>query len=175
MQTPSIGSRDFARFFRYLSIPHRGRQRINRFLVSQMNTALNLHQWPGLTTLHMPKKKAWPEATPVSPDVRSYHGTSLRTPFFFLLLDSFVLSPWLPESVCAVSVLASVGFAVPDAVVPLVSVPVATAASPPLGVAGAADVDSPGVPELDSGCDAAAGAPEVPAALFSGVVPAGAA
>jgi len=38
MQTPSIGSRDFARFFRYLSIPHRGRQRINGLRVSQVNT-----------------------------------------------------------------------------------------------------------------------------------------
>ena len=68
-------------------------------------------------------------------------------PFFFLLLDSFVLSPCFPESVCAACVV----FVVPEVVAPLVSVPVATAASPLFPVAGAADVDSPGVAELDHG------------------------
>jgi hypothetical protein len=99
-----------------------------------------------------------------------YHGTSLRTPFFFLLLDSLVLSPWVPESVGAASVLpasalgVSVVFVVPEAVAPLASVPVATAPSP-LAAAGADDVDSPGVAELDSGCAA------VPGALLSGAAP----
>jgi hypothetical protein len=37
-----------------------------------------------------------------------YHGTSLRTPFFFLLVDSLA-SPWFPESVVlAASVLLAV-------------------------------------------------------------------
>src|ERR1700681_4068450 len=103
----------------------------------------------------------------------SYHGTNLRTPFFFLLVDSLILSPWVPVAVGAASVLdASVVFAVPEPVVALASVPVVTAASP-LAAAGAADVDSPGVAELDSGCAALLGAPAVPGALFSGAVPAG--
>src|SRR3984893_1068721 len=114
------------------------------------------------------KKKAWPEATPLPLMPGFYHGTSLRMPFFFLLVDSLVLSPWFPESAGAASVLdASVVFAAPEAVVPLASVPVAAAASP-RAAAGAADVDSPGVADLVSGC-----AP-VPGALLSGAVPAGA-
>src|ERR1700681_27115 len=91
----------------------------------------------------------------------SYHGTNLRTPFFFLLVDSLILSPWVPVAVGAASV------------VPLVSVPVVTAASP-LAAAGAADVDSPGVAELDSGCAAVVGAPFSGAALAGALAPAGA-
>src|SRR6202035_3020347 len=86
-----------------------------------------------------------------------------------LLLDSFALSPWFPEFVCAASVLVSAVFAVPAAVVPLASLPVATAASP-AAVAGAAEVDSPGAAELDSGGAAVIGVPEVPGALFSGAL-----
>src|SRR4029077_18433612 len=128
------------------------------------------------------KKKGVAEATPalclgaLMPS--SYHGTSLRTPFFFLLVDSFVLSPWFPESVLAASLLpasvlaASVVLAVPKAVVLLVSVPVATAASPLAAAAGGAYVDSPAAAELDSGGVAVVGALAVPGALFSGAVPA---
>src|ERR1700704_2550700 len=160
----------FCSILRYWSILHRGRQRISGFPVSQVNTLVtctngrvsrfDCSQKKGVARGH-----AFSTSDPWRPS--SYQGTNLRTPFFFLLVDSLILSPWFPEGVGATSVLdASVVFAVPEAVVPLASVPVATVASP-LAAAGAADVDSPGIAELDSGCGAVVGVP------LSGVVPAG--
>jgi hypothetical protein len=92
VQTPSIGSRDFARFFRYWSILHRGRQRISDFPVSEVNMPVTCTNGRVCDPAHSKKKGvARGHAFPLMPS--HYHGTSFRTPFFFLLLDSFVLSP----------------------------------------------------------------------------------
>src|SRR4030081_2296865 len=153
----------FCSILRYWSILHRGRQRISGFPVSQVNTLVTCTNGR-VARFDCSQKKgvargpAFSTSDPWRPS--SYQGTNLRTPFFFLLVDSLILSPLFPEGVGATSVLdASVLDAVPEAVVPLASVPVATVAS---------DVDSPGIAELDSGGGAVVGAP------FSGVVPAGA-
>ncbi len=161
MQTPSIGSRDFARFFRYLSILHRGRQRINRFHVSQVNTPLTCTNGR-VPRLGLCQKKGVARSHAFSPDdlrlTRALVFGRLFSSCCSIL--SHCRSGLLNRSRgnraqrrynCCCSCRRSTGVG-----------SVATAASPPLGVAGAVDVDSPDAVQLVSGCAALGVLPVVP-------------